>query len=175
MEVSSFILLQAACDHRHTGNPLMASVLWMIMSAIRKQMPGGGECTVRGGRWVLGWTAGRARETGVWNFRGESVVSTGVEEDGEEAWGEGISDFWEFSWGVSVGEGWGSWSSVLLPLAHVPITREKSEGKSQPPRKIGPGEENILFPRILHRVAYQGDQQQQTWGPQAPPQMSLVW
>lgn len=35
----SFILPQAGCFHRHTGNPLMASVLCMIMSASRKQKP----------------------------------------------------------------------------------------------------------------------------------------
>lgn len=36
----SFILPQAGRIHRHTGNPLMASVLCMIMSASRKQKPG---------------------------------------------------------------------------------------------------------------------------------------
>ena len=30
-----------SCGHKHTGNPLMASVLCMIMSASRKQKPGG--------------------------------------------------------------------------------------------------------------------------------------
>lgn len=36
----SFILPQAGRIHRHTGNPLMASVLCKIMSASRKQKPG---------------------------------------------------------------------------------------------------------------------------------------
>lgn len=36
----SFILPQAGRIHRHTGNPLMASVLCMIMLASRKQKPG---------------------------------------------------------------------------------------------------------------------------------------
>lgn len=35
----SFILPQAGRIHRHTGNPLMASVLCKIMSASRKQKP----------------------------------------------------------------------------------------------------------------------------------------
>lgn len=36
-----FILPQAGCGHKHTGNPLIASVLCKIMSASRKQKPNG--------------------------------------------------------------------------------------------------------------------------------------
>lgn len=39
---ASFILPQAGCGHKHTGNPLMASVPCTIISASRKQKPGGG-------------------------------------------------------------------------------------------------------------------------------------
>lgn len=40
-ESRSFIPPQTGCGHKHTGNPLMASVLCTIMSASRKQKPGG--------------------------------------------------------------------------------------------------------------------------------------
>lgn len=48
----SFILPQAGCIHRHTGNPLMASVLCMIMSASRKQKPGRKGVQSRGRKMV---------------------------------------------------------------------------------------------------------------------------
>lgn len=53
--IRSFILPPGSCGHKHTGNPLMASVLCMIMSASRKQKPGGkgnGGRVEQGGSWV---------------------------------------------------------------------------------------------------------------------------
>lgn len=62
----SFILPQAGCSHRHTGNPLMASVLCMIISASRKQKPGGKG--TRGGKRKVGPGADGLAGPGDWGL-----------------------------------------------------------------------------------------------------------
>lgn len=115
----SFILPQAGCGHKHTGKPLMASVLCRIMSAIRKQKPAR---RAAGARWEtvgLG-TLGR---NGPWGLKcvGESL---GGQSRGSR----------EGSWGVSAGgRGPLAVSFTLFRLSKLPARIEN--GKASHPEK----------------------------------------